>query len=63
MASLDRDSGREDGQEGGRLERNEVGMDRSRGGKTSKVEATAGKGILLRYQSPRGQLLPSSRGR
>lgn len=46
MASLDRDSGREDGQEGGRLSEMKWGWTGAEGAEISRVEATTGKGIL-----------------
>lgn len=46
MASLDQDSGREDGQEGGRLSEMEWRWTGAERVETSRVEATAGKGVL-----------------
>lgn len=46
MASLGQDSGREDGQEGGRLSKMEQGWTGVEGAETSRIEATAGKGVL-----------------
>lgn len=46
MASLDQDSGREDGHEGGRLSKMDWRWTGAEGAETSRVEATAGKGVL-----------------